>query len=427
MTCMKNQENRISVCVVGGGAAGLVAAITAAENGADVTLFEKNKSQKFMESESFFDNAYLGKKLLITGKGRCNVTNNCDIDTLISNVSHNGKFLYSAFNSLSAKDTYDMFEEWGVPLKTERGNRVFPSSDKASDITKTLEIALKNNNVKIIYNTVALDVLTNNGKVIGVKTNKGDFPADSVIIATGGKSYPTTGSTGDGYNIANKLGHKIIDIVPALNGITVKYPIKNANKLILKNVNLTAKKGDRLLFSEQGEVMLTDYGISGPIAITCSSYINRQDLLNVKLYLDFKPALDKNKLINRLNRDFTENFGMVKDVLRKLLPKELIIPVLIKAGIQNNKYVNLLSQNEVAKICDTIKNYVLLPTSIRPIDEAIVTAGGVDVKKVSNVTLESKLVKGLYFAGEVLDIDALTGGFNIQLALSTGYLAGLNA
>lgn len=401
------------IIVIGGGPAGMISAIISARNGNTVIILEKNEK--------------LGKKLYITGKGRCNLTNNSTVDEVLDNVITNSNFVKPAIEKFPPADVISFFEELGLSLKTERGKRVFPSSDKASDVTKVLEKELKNLKINVKFNTNVTDLIIKDKKIVGVATNKGDFNCDSVVIATGGISYPTTGSTGDGYVFAKKCGHKIKDVVPALNGIVCKYPIKNANNLTLKNVTLTAKKSDRLLYTEQGELMLTDYGISGPIGITCSSYINRQDLLNVKLYVDFKPALSNEKLFTRISTDFEQNYGFIKDVLRKLLPKEVILPILQKAGIYTNKDVKQVTKQEIIKLVDNLKGYVLLPTGLRDIKEAIVTAGGVDVSNINRDTLESKIIKGLFFAGEVLDIDALTGGFNIQIALSTGYVAGCNA
>jgi predicted Rossmann fold flavoprotein len=401
------------VIIIGGGPAGMISAIISARKGNTTVILEKNEK--------------LGKKLYITGKGRCNLTNNSSVEEVCQNIITNANFIKPSIEQFTPTDVISFFEDLGLSLKTERGKRVFPSSDKASDVTKVLEKEIKNLNIEVKFNTTVTDLIVKDKKVEGVITNKGNFNCDSLIIATGGLSYPTTGSTGDGYKFAKKCGHKIKDVVPALNGIVCKYPINNANNLTLKNVTLTAKKSDRLLYTEQGELMLTDYGISGPIGITCSSYINRQDLLNVKLYLDFKPALSNDKLFNRISSDFRQFDGFIKDVLRKLLPKEVILPVLQKAGIYANKGVKQVNNQEILKLVDTVKNFVLLPTALRDIKEAIVTAGGVDVLGINRDTLESKHVKGLFFAGEVLDIDALTGGFNIQIALSTGYVACNNA
>ena len=427
---MKEAENKVKVAIIGGGAAGMMAAISASRSGADVTLFEKNKSEKILEKEKFFDNAYLGNKLLITGKGRCNVTNNCDIDTLISNVSRNGKFLYSAFNALSAKDTYGQFEKWGVPLKTERGNRVFPVSDKAVDIVDALVNNAKRVS-KIVEGTVK-SITVNNGSVKGVRLESGElFEADSVILATGGMSYSVTGSTGDGYKMAEAVGHTVTEIKPSLIPLECHEGFcSRLSGLSLKNVTLSVFEDEKKkpVFTELGEMLFTHFGISGPLVLSASAHIKYLDKKSYKAVIDLKPALSAEQLDKRILRDFSQELNKdFANSLDALLPKSLIPVIVALSGISANTKVNQISREERLGLVNLIKNLTLKITGTRPIEEAIITRGGIPVKEINSSTMESKIIKGLYFAGEIIDVDAYTGGFNLQIAFSTGFLAGKNS
>ena len=406
-----------NVVIIGGGAAGLMAAITSADKGNNVTLIEKN--------------AKVGRKLMITGKGRCNVCNNCDIDTLINNIPKNAKFLYSAFSSLPPKDLMEFFESKKVPLKTERGNRVFPVSDKAVDIVDALYNAVTASGAKII-NSTAEKLITSENRVIGVKLQNGDIlPADSVILATGGMSYPLTGSTGDGYKMAQDLGHTVTELKPSLVPLTIHEGFcTHLSGLSLKNVTLSVFEDGKKkpLFSELGEMLFTHFGISGPLVLSASSHIRYMGKKQYTAFIDLKPALSKEQLDNRILRDFSEeqnkNFA---NSLDKLLPKSLI-PVIIKlSGIPGDLKVNQITKEQRLKLIDIIKSLPLHITGFRPIEEAIITSGGISVKEITPQTMESKLISGLYFAGEIIDVDAYTGGFNLQIAFSTGFTAGVNA
>ena len=398
------------IAVIGGGAAGLMAAGTAYRSGAQVILFEKNKK--------------LARKVAITGKGRCNVTNACSENEFLSNVVTNSRFLYSAINAFSPDDTVSFFEEKGVKLKVERGNRVFPVSDRAYDIVDALgSYASK---VKIIHEKVT-DVLCNDGRAIGVTAGGTFYPADAVIICTGGKSYPLTGSDGDGYRFAEKLGHTLASVRPALVPIDTHEQYDLAG-LSLKNVTLTLSLNGKRIYSELGEMLFTHTGISGPLVLSASSYMNKAPVSDYKIAIDLKPALDKNTLDKRLLSDFDKyshkNFD---NALGDLLPIRLI-PVVIKlSGIDAKKKVYEITKEERSRLLELLKAFPLSPKGFRPIDEAIVTSGGVSVKEIDPRTMESKIVNGLYFAGEVIDVDALTGGFNLQIAFSTGYLAAQSA
>lgn len=408
------------IVIIGGGAAGLAAAISASEkykNQAEVTLIEKNERP--------------ARKVMITGKGRCNVTNNCNVDTLIANVPKNGKFLYSAFSGFTPKDVISFFETAGVPLKTERGNRVFPVSDKAVDIVDALVKTAKSGGTKFI-NATAAEILAENGSVSGVKLTDGRvISADSVILATGGMSYPLTGSTGDGYKMAQKLGHTVTELKPSLVPLCIHegFCTKIAG-LSLKNVTLsifeTGKK--KPLFSEMGEMLFTHFGISGPLVLSASSHIRYMGKKEYTAFVDLKPALSIEQLDNRILRDFGEEQNKdFANSLSKLLPKSLI-PVIIKlSGIKSDKKVNQIEREERLGLCKLIKALPLHITGFRPIEEAIITSGGISVKEIDPKTMGSKLVSGLFFAGEIIDVDAYTGGFNLQIAFSTGFAAGKNA
>ncbi|MGN0692816.1 MAG: NAD(P)/FAD-dependent oxidoreductase [Oscillospiraceae bacterium] len=400
--------------IIGGGAAGTMAAITAADCGKNVLIIEKND--------------HLGRKLRITGKGRCNVTNNCDRDTFMANIPVNSRFLFSAYSKFSSEDTMDFFERLGVPLKTERGNRVFPVSDKAEDIVNALKDAVDERGIKVKKGKVT-DIIIEDGAAKGVVLNGNSIYSESVLIATGGKSYPVTGSDGDGYIFAKKAGHRITPIKPSL------VPIISEEKycadmmgLSLKNVTLKLfdTKTNKELYSEMGEMLFTHFGVSGPLVLSASSHIRKMERGRYKLLIDLKPALDENTLDNRIQRDFSEekNRDFINS-LGKLLPAKMI-PVVVKlSGIAPEKKVNQITREERFTLMNIIKNFPVTVKDFRPIDEAIITGGGVDVSEINPKTMESKLVKGLYFAGEVIDVDGYTGGFNLQIAFSTAYSAGL--
>lgn len=404
--------------IIGGGAAGLKAAISAAYkyqgSGAKIVIIEKNNRP--------------ARKVMITGKGRCNVCNNCDIDTLIANTPRNPRFLYSAFSAFTPQDTMTYFESVGVPLKTERGNRVFPVSDKAVDIVDALVNNAKASGVKIITGE-AVAVITENGAVTGVKLSNGDIlPADSVVIATGGVSYPVTGSTGDGHRFAKTLGHTVSELSGSLVPMNCHEGFcTHLSGLTLKNVTLSLFENGKKkpVFSEMGEMLFTHFGISGPLVLSASAYVKPGKEYSV--LIDLKHALSMEMLDNRILRDFSELQNKdFANSLDSLLPKSLI-PVIVKlSGIERDKKVNQISREERMRLCEVIKRFPLHITGLRPVEEAIITRGGVSVKEINPATMESKLVSGLFFAGEVIDVDAFTGGFNLQIAFSTGFLAGQN-
>ena len=428
---MKNQENKVRVCIVGGGPAGMFSAITAAENGAEVVLFEKNKSQKIMESERFFDNAYLGKKLLITGKGRCNVTNDCTLDEFLKNVPVGSKFMYAAFNSLTPQDVMAFFERGGTPLKVERGNRVFPVSDKSLDILKVLKNKLFENNVKVVNKKVC-EVVCENGLFRGVVLDDGSRHSfDSCIIATGGASYPQTGSDGDGYEFARKSGHTVKEIKPSLVPLVSHDKVcRDMMGLSLKNVTLSVLDNNKkkLVFKEMGEMLFTHFGVSGPLVLSASSHMRDMSEGRYTLSIDLKPSLDEKTLDNRLLSDFAKYINKNMDnALADLLPSKMIVPFLNKCGIRKEQKPNSLTKEERRMLLETLKGFKIDINGFRPVDEAIVTSGGVSTKEINPSTMQSKLVSGLFFAGEVVDVDAYTGGFNLQIAFSTANLAGKNA
>ncbi|SKA83170.1 hypothetical protein SAMN05443428_10548 [Caloramator quimbayensis] len=401
------------VVVIGGGAAGMMAAIIAAMKGKDVTLIEKNEK--------------LGKKLFITGKGRCNLTTDKDIEEIIKNITTNSRFMYSSLYTFTNYDLMKMVEDSGVRLKVERGGRVFPQSDKSSDIIKCFEKYLNENGVKIMLGTKVTDIIEFKGAVWGVEINGSEkIKCDSVILATGGKSYPLTGSTGDGYYFAKKLGHNITEIRPSLVPlVTEEEWVKELMGLSLKNVEVTVKHKNKVIYKDFGEMLFTHFGVSGPIILSASRKVI--DILpqKVEILIDLKPALDHNELDKRIIRDF-ENFKnkQFKNSLNELLPSKLIPIIINLSGINPEKQVNSITKDERKNLVKLLKEFKITIIGTRPIDEAIITAGGVDVKEVDPSTMESKIVKGLYFAGEILDVDALTGGFNLQIAFSTGYCAG---
>lgn len=404
------------VIVIGGGAAGAVAAIFAVRNGHRVELFEKNEK--------------IGKKLFITGKGRCNVTNAGDMDALFDAVKSNPKFLYSAFYSFTNEQAMDFFEELGVRLKVERGNRVFPESDHSSDIIHALKHELEQLGVEIHFCTEVKDVLVEHEKFTGIVLKNGKkVSGDACVVATGGISYASTGSTGDGYRFAEKTGHKVTELYPSLVPMEVKeWYAKELQGLSLRNVRGTILDGKKKLYDEFGEMLFTHYGVSGPIIISASSVVGKklQDK-ELTLQIDLKPALSREQLDQRVLRDFEENKNkQFKNAVDKLFPAKLK-PIMIElSGISPEKKVNEISKEERLYFVDLIKNFKMTLTGLRSYNEAIITKGGVSVKDIDPGTMESKKISGLYFAGEVLDLDALTGGFNLQIAWSTGYLAGIS-
>ncbi|MBQ3547960.1 MAG: NAD(P)/FAD-dependent oxidoreductase [Clostridia bacterium] len=406
------------VVIIGGGAAGLKAAISAAykykDGSGEIVVIEKNNRP--------------ARKVMITGKGRCNVCNNCDIDTLIANIPRNPRFLYSAFSAFTPQDTITFFESVGVPLKTERGNRVFPVSDKAVDIVDALVNTAKAAGVRFINGEVTA-VISENGAVSGVKLANGEMIcADSVVIATGGVSYPVTGSTGDGYRFAKMLGHTVSEVSGSLVPMNCHEGFcTHLSGLTLKNVTLSLFESGKKkpVYSEMGEMLFTHFGISGPLVLSASAYVKAGKEYSV--LIDLKPALSIEALDSRILRDFSELQNKdFSNSLDALLPKS-IIPVVIKlSGIERDKKVNQISREERLRLCEVIKKFPLTITGLRPVEEAIITRGGVSVKEINPTTMESKLVSGLFFAGEVIDVDAFTGGFNLQIAFSTGFLAGQN-
>ncbi len=407
------------VIVVGGGPAGMFAAIAAAENGHEVTLLEKNEK--------------LGKKLYITGKGRCNITNAGDMDALFDNVMTNSKFLYSAFYTYDNQKVIDFFEENGLPTKIERGNRVFPVSDHSSDVIATLQKVLKAKNVEIRLYTRVETLLTENSgemeqKVVGVRLSDGkELPADGVILATGGFSYQTTGSTGDGYRFAREVGHSVTEIHPSLVPFyAVESYVKEMQGLSLKNVRVRIRDGKKLLYDEFGEMLFTHFGVSGPLILSASAAIKPAlTKKQLPMEIDLKPALTEEQLDQRLLREFEEAKNkQFKNSIGHLFPAKMIPVMLELGGIDPEKKVNEITREERQGFIRLIKAFPVTLNGLRDFNEAIITRGGVKVKEVNPSTMESKLVKNLYFCGELLDLDAMTGGYNLQIAWSTGYLAG---
>ena len=405
---------RADTVIIGGGAAGLFAACELSHCHQDVIVLEPN--------------AKLGRKLRITGKGRCNVTNNCDIETVLKNVPKNSRFLYSALNLLSPNDVITWFEERGVPLKTERGNRVFPVSDKADDIADIMISECKKFKVKFIKDK-ATELIIDDGVLVGVKGESDEYFAQNVIIATGGKSYPKTGSTGDGYRFAESVGHTITEIKPSLVPIvTHERFVCELTDLALKNVTLSLydSKKKSPLFSEIGELSFMPYGIAGPLSLSASCLIKTDALKDrrYKVVIDLKPGLTLDQLDSRILRDFSSDpTAAFMNSLGKLLPRSLIPVIVDLSKIPPLKPVNQITREERAALVHVLKNLTLTPTDLRPIDEAIITSGGVNVKEINPATMESKIIDGLYFAGEIIDCDGYTGGFNLQIAFSTAYCA----
>lgn len=406
------------VIVIGAGAAGTMAAGVAAENGTNVLLLERNEK--------------IARKVMITGKGRCNVTNNVDdVQSFIQNIPGNGRFLYSAFLSFDNRDVMDFFEDYGVELKVERGNRVFPVSDKAVDIVDALNRYIADSGVKRKTERVT-DLIVENGKIKGVETESGNtYYSDSVIIATGGLSYPRTGSSGDGYKLAKSVGHTVTELKPSLSALVCREGLcSECMGLSLKNVAIkvydTKKKKE--IYDDFGEMLFTHFGVSGPMILSASAHMRDMEKGRYEIYLDLKPALSHEKLDARILRDFADNSNKsISNVLALLLPKSLISPVLKSAQIKQSEKINQITKEMRKMLVDTIKSIKLTVMDFNDISEAIVTAGGIKVSEINPKTMESKICKGLYFAGEVIDCDGYTGGFNLQIAFSTGHLAGISA
>ncbi len=405
------------VLIVGGGAAGMLASIFAARNGNEVHVFEKNEK--------------LGKKLFITGKGRCNLTNACDMDTLFSSVVTNDKFLYSSFYGYTNQDVMDFFESLGLQIKVERGNRVFPASDHSSDVIKVLEKEMKAQGVQIhLYQTVT-QIAKKDGRFAALKLADGTVvEGDACILCTGGMSYQTTGSTGDGYRFAKALGHKVTELRPSLVPIETKeYFVPELMGLSLKNVETRILDGKKVLYQDFGEMLFTHYGVSGPLILSASAYIGKElsEKKELKLSIDLKPSLSEEQLDARVLREFEANHNkQFKNAIGGLFPSKLVPVMIAESGIDSEKKVNVISKEERQGFVHLIKNFEMTLIRLRDYKEAIITQGGINVKEVNPSTMESKLVEGVYFAGELLDLDAVTGGFNLQIAWSTAYAAGSN-
>ncbi len=404
------------VLIIGGGAAGMLASIVAARNGHEVHVFEQNEK--------------LGKKLFITGKGRCNITNACDMEELFSAIVTNEKFLYSSFYSFTNEQAIDFFEELGVSTKIERGNRVFPSSDHSSDVISGMMREMRKQNVQVHYNKKVSKIFHNENRFYAILLEDGSkIEGDACIIATGGCSYEPTGSTGDGYQFAEDLGHSVTKRYPALVPLEVKeWYAKELQGLSLKNVTATLKDGKKVLYEEQGEMLFTHFGVSGPLMLTASSYITKTlENRHMMLSIDLKPALTKEQLDKRVLRDFEESKNkQFKNAITKLFPSKLLPIMMELSGIDPNKKVNEISKEERLEFVHLIKNFTMEITGTRSFREAIITQGGVKVSEINPSTMESKKIQNMYFVGEVLDLDALTGGFNLQIAWSTAYLAAIN-
>ena len=405
------------IIVVGGGAAGMMAAVTAARKGKNVLLLEKNEK--------------LGKKLFITGKGRCNITNSAEIDELFSAVVSNPKFLYSSFYSLTNDQVIEFFEELGVKTKVERGGRVFPESDHSSDVIRALEQELKRLGAEIRLRTEVKEILAEGGRAKGVRLSYGEkLNADAVIIATGGISYPSTGSTGDGYRFARECGHKVTELSPALVPMEVEeWYAKELMGLSLRNIEIKITDGKKKLYEEFGEMLFTHYGVTGPVILSASSIVGKKLKEHpLTLHIDLKPALTEEQLDKRVLREFEANHNrQFKNAVDSLFPAKLKPVIVELSGIPEEKKVNEVTKEERLRFVRMIKDFSMTLTAMRGYNEAIITKGGVSVKEIDPGTMESRLVNRLYFAGEVLDLDAVTGGYNLQIAWSTGYLAGMNA
>lgn len=416
MSMTQRNDQAPRVLIVGGGAAGMMAAITAADSGAEVLLFERNDG--------------LGRKVRITGKGRCNVTNDCDLNEFLSNVPTNPRFLYTALSRFSTQDTKAFFESAGVPLKTERGKRVFPVSDRAGDIVSALKKGCKNRGVQIVHLRVK-ELLISDGSVKGVITQNGVVEGDAVILCTGGKSYPRTGSDGDGYRFAQSAGHTVTAISPSLVPLTAEGSLcASMQGLSLKNVRLTVirKENGKAVFEDFGEMMFTHFGLTGPLVLSASAHLADIAAGKYEAQIDLKPALDEKTLDARILSDFEKYRNRdFLNALDDLLPQKMIAPFVRLCEIDGRKKVHSITREERERMVQNLKHLKVTLKGLRPIDEAIVTRGGVSVKEVNPKTMQSKLIRGLYFAGELLDLDAYTGGFNLQIAFSTGVVAGESA
>ena len=411
------------VIVIGGGPAGMMAAITAAEYGNEVIIIEKNSD--------------FGKKLLITGKGRCNITSSLYMSDFIKNTPGNGQFLYSAFQNYTNTDIIEFLKRQGLEVKEERGNRILPITDKSVDVLNCFKRKINELNIKKLFNTRVEKILIQNNNILGVRTDKEIIKTEKIILATGGKSYPLTGSTGDGYSIASSLGHKIIPIKPSLVPLIIyeKDECKEMQGISLKNtgIKINDESKNKLIYEDFGEMIFTHFGISGPMILSSSAHLVRykeiDDLMKkrqIKLYIDLKPALTEEKLDDRILRDFKEfKNKQFKHSLDKLLPQKMIPIIIEKSCINENKKVNEITKEERKKLVNCLKKFELTIKDFRPVEEAIITSGGINVKEINPKTMESKIIKGLYFAGEIIDVDSYTGGFNLQIAYSTGYTAGM--
>lgn len=410
------------VVIIGGGPAGMMAAISASQNGNEVILLEKNNK--------------LGKKLAITGKGRCNITSSLNMEDFVKNTPGNGMFLYSCFNSFTNQDIIEFLKEQGLSVKEERGNRIFPVTDRAQDVLDCFEKKLKELNVKILYENPVTDILVEENKVWAVKTKNQTIKADKVILATGGKSYPLTGSTGDGYELAKRCGHTITEIKPSL--VPLETYEQNLHKclqgLSLRNVKMKIVdiSKNKQIYEDFGEMLFTHFGVSGPIILSGSAHLVRYKNIDslfknkqIKLKIDLKPALTEEKLNDRILRDFEESKNKTfKNSLDKLLPQKLIPVIIERSKISPEKQVNSITKQERMELIKLLKEFEVTIKAFRKIEDAIITSGGINVKEVNPKTMESKKVQGLYFAGEILDVDSYTGGFNLQIAYSTGFVAG---
>ena len=413
-----------NVIVIGGGPAGMMAAITAAEYGNNVTIIEKNSD--------------FGKKLLITGKGRCNITSSLYMSEFIKNTPGNGQFLYSAFQNYTNTDIIDFLKRQGLEVKEERGNRIFPVTDKSIDVLNCFKSKINELKIKKLFNTRVQKVLVQNGEVLGVRTDKEIIQTDKIILATGGKSYPLTGSTGDGYLIAKNIGHKVTEIRPSLVPLVIyeKNECKEMQGLSLRNVGIKIidESKNKLIYEDFGEMVFTHFGISGPTILSGSAHLVRYKEIDnlmkeqkIKLQIDLKPALTEEQLDERILRDFKEfKNKQFKHALDKLLPQKMIPIVIEKTKINEEKRVNEITKEERKNLVKVLKKFELTIKDFRPVEEAIITSGGINIKEINPKTMESKLVKGLYFAGEIIDVDSYTGGFNLQIAYSTGYTAGMH-
>lgn len=414
----------MKVIVIGGGPAGMMAAITASENGNDVTLVEKMNS--------------LGRKLLITGKGRCNITSSLNIEEFIKNTPGNGRFLYSCYQKYTNKDIIEFLRKQGLEVKEERGNRIFPVTDKSQDVLKCFTKKLKENRVKILYNMQVQKILVDEQKekAIGILANNEEMYADKIILATGGKSYPLTGSTGDGYKMVEELGHNVTKIKPSLVPLEIyqKSLCQDLQGLSLRNIEMKIldKSKNKTIYEDFGEMLFTHFGVSGPTILSSSAHLVRYKNIDEKLKnreivlkIDFKPALSTKKLDDRILRDFVEfKNKQFKNSLEKLLPHKLINPIIKLSKIDPDKKVNEITKEERTRLVELLKNFTIEIKGFRLIDEAIVTSGGIKISEINPKTMESKLVRNLYFAGEIIDVDSYTGGFNLQIAYSTGFVAG---